>query len=189
MKWYDHLVILKGISGYSGGKVLEGKQRWSSDISWKVVVRFQEKNDGDLDQETVAGKGRSVNSRDIQGIRCGKRQEWLKFRAGAIRGRTMPITEMEKAGGATSSECTSSGVRPPEFRCQPWHLPCTTNFWNLLFLNSLPCCPPRSLSTPLISLWRCPYALMPISFNSSWPISANTSSVIWKVKQNSLLNL
>lgn len=38
-------------------------------------MRFQEKNDGDLDQETVAGKGRSVNSRDIQGIRCGKRQE------------------------------------------------------------------------------------------------------------------
>lgn len=174
--------------------------QWREGTGGEAKVKLRDKLEGGCEipgekwwwlgsGDTVAGKGRSVNSRDIQGIRCGKRQEWLKFRAGAIRGRTMPITEMEKAGGATSSECTSSGVRPPEFRCQPWHLPCTTNFWNLLFLNSLPCCPPRSLSTPLISLWRCPYALMPISFNSSWPISANTSSVIWKVKQNSLLNL
>lgn len=41
-----------------------------------------------------------------------------------------------------------------------------------------PCCPPSSLSMPLMSLWRCPYALMPISLSSSWPISANTSRVI-----------
>lgn len=47
-------------------------------------------------------------------------------------------------------------------------------------VSYLPCCPPRSLSTPFINLWRCPYALIPISLSSSCPMSANTSRVIWK---------
>lgn len=50
-------------------------------------------------------------------------------------------------------------------------------------MSYLPCCPPRSLSTPFINLWRCPYALIPISLSSSCPMSANTSRVIWKGKR------